>query len=238
MILLVRNGISERTVFRFLQSATFPERKGRSDRGRSLLAPYKKYLLERWNNGFHNTTKLWQEIQQQGYQGSYATVAGYTRRLRDAQGLKTKGRKTNQPLPKVFEPKKSLLTVRRAVGLILSKPEEQSDSDAEAIALLKQQHPNLNMAIELAQGFADLVRRKQPDRLEEWYKRAESSNIKALESFAKSLKEDWAAVKNGVTLSWSNGQVEGQINRLKMLKRQMYGRASHELLKKRFLCTV
>ncbi len=82
------------------------------------------------------------------------------------------------------------------------------------------------------------VRRKQPDRLEEWYQRAESSNIKALESFAKSLKEDWAAVKNGVTLSWSNGQVEGQINRLKMLKRQMYGRASHELLKKRFLCNV
>ncbi len=106
MILLVRNGISERTVFRFLQSATFPERKGRSDRGRSLLAPYKKYLLERWNNGFHNTTKLWQEIQQQGYQGSYATVAGYTRRLRDAQELKTGEKNPNQPLPKVFEPEK------------------------------------------------------------------------------------------------------------------------------------
>ena len=148
-------GISERTVFRFLQSATFPERKGRSDRGRSLLAPYKQYLLERWNNGFHNTTKLWQEIQQQGYQGSYATVAGYTRRLRDAQELKTGEKNPNQPLPKVFEPKKSLLTVRRAVGLILSKPSEQSDSDAEAIALLKQQHPNLNLAIELTQSFAD-----------------------------------------------------------------------------------
>ena len=82
------------------------------------------------------------------------------------------------------------------------------------------------------------VRRKQPDRLEEWYKSAESSQIKAFISFATSLKEDWAAVKNGVTLSWSNGQVEGQINRLKMLKRQMYGRASHELLKKRFLCNI
>ncbi|MGB5710233.1 MAG: transposase [Waterburya sp.] len=85
------------------------------------------------------------------------------------------------------------MTVRRAVGLILSKPEEQSDSDAEAIALLKQQHPNLNVAIELAQGFADLVRRKQPDQLEEWYQRAESSQIKAFMGFAKSLKEDWAA---------------------------------------------
>ena len=65
------------------------------------------------------------------------------------------------------------------------------------------------------------VRQKQSDKLEEWYERAESSQIKAFIGFAKSLKEDWAAVKNGVTLSWSNGQVEGQINRLKMLKRQM-----------------
>ena len=231
-------GISRRKVFRFLQAATFPERKGRSDRGRSLLAPYQKYLLEQWNNGRHNATKLWQEIQQQGYQGSYATVAGYARRLRDAQGLKTGEKKNNQPLPKVFEPKKSLFTVRRAVRLILSKPSEQNDSDTEAIALLKQQHPNLNLAIELAQSFANLVRQKQPEQLEDWYKRASSCQIKALESFAKSLKEDWAAVKNGVTLSWSNGQVEGQINRLKMLKRQMYGRASHELLKKRFLCNI
>ena len=105
------------------------------------------------------------------------------------------------------------------VRLILSKPSEQSDSDAEAIALLKQQHPNLNLAIELAQSFAETVRQKQPDQLEEWHQCACSCQIKALENFAKSLKEDWAAVKNGVTLSWSNGQVEGQINRLKTLKR-------------------
>ncbi len=231
-------GISKRTVYRYLQSATFPERKIRSDRGRSLLSPYKKYLLERWNNGCHNTAKLWQEIQQQGYQGSYGTVAGYTRRFREAQRLKTGQKKTNQSKPKVFEPQKSLLTVRSAVWLILRKPEQQSDSDSETIALLKQQHPNLKKAIELAQNLANIVRRKQPDQLEEWYQSAQSSQIKAFISFATSLKEDWEAVKNGVTLSWSNGQVEGQINRLKMLKRQMYGRASHELLKKRVLCKV
>lgn len=65
------------------------------------------------------------------------------------------------------------------------------------------------------------VRRKQPDQLEEWCQHAESSQIKAFIGFAESLKEDWAALKNGVTLSWSNGQVEGQINRLKVLKRQI-----------------
>ncbi len=194
---------------RYLQSATFPERKVRSDRGRSMLDPYKKYLLERWNNGCHNTAKLWQEIQQQGYPGSYGTVAGYTRRFREAQRLKTRQKKTNQSKPKVFEPQKSLLTVRSAVWLILRKPEQQSDSDSETIALLKQQHPNLKKAIELAQNLANIVRRKQPDQLDDWYQSAQSSQIKAFISFATSLKEDWEAVKNGVTLSWSNGPVEG-----------------------------
>jgi transposase len=129
-------------------------------------------------------------------------------------------------------------SVRRAVWLILRRPSQQTDFETEAIAQIKQQHPNLNTAIELAIDFADLVRSQQPDRLDEWLSSAEHSQIKALIGFATRLKEDLAAVKNGVALSWSNGQVEGQVNRLKMLKRQMYGRASHELLKKRFLCPV
>jgi len=82
------------------------------------------------------------------------------------------------------------------------------------------------------------VRDREPEKLKEWYEKANSCQIKALENFACGIKEDWAAVENGVTYQWSNGQVEGQVNRLKMLKRQMYGRASHELLKKRFLCPV
>ncbi len=102
--------------------------------------------------------------------------------------------------------------------------------------------------------FADLVRRKavrprvadrrkgtrtkKQNKLTEWLKNAEESKIRAISGFANKLKDDLDAVTNGVTYQWSNGQVEGQVNRLKMLKRQMYGRASHELLKKRFLCPV
>ena len=202
-----------------------------------MVSPYKKYLLERWNSGCYDTQKLYGEIQQQGYKGSYVTLTRYTRRLRNAQGFKPR-QKPSQSLPKVFEPKKSLLTVPRAVWLILRHREQQSESDLEAIALLKKQHPNLNTAIELAMDFAALVRGKQPDQLEKWLKKAEQSQIKAINGFATRLRDDLDAVKNGVNLSWSNGQVEGQVNRLKMLKRQMYGRASHSLLKKRFLCPV
>ncbi len=138
----------------------------------------------------------------------------------------------------MFEPKKIFLTVRRAVWLALRRPSEQSNSEKQAIYLLKEQHPHLQTTIELAQNFADLVRQQQPQRLEAWLERAQQSQIKAVVGFAIKLRDDLDAVRNGVALWVSNGQVEGQVNRLKVLKRQMYGRASHELLKKRFLCPV
>ncbi len=222
---------------RYLRSPSFPERKGRSDKGRGVVAPYKKYLLERWNSGCHDTKKLYAEIIEQGYQGSYVTLARYTHRLREAQGLKPR-EKTTKPLPLVFEPKKSLMTVRQAVWLILRPATKQSEADQLAIELLKKQHPDLDTAISLAVDFADLVRRKESKRLDQWLNSAKNSKIRAITGFATKLKDDLDAVRNGITYQWSNGQVEGQVNRLKMLKRQMYGRASHELLKKRFLCPV
>ena len=128
--------------------------------------------------------------------------------------------------------------VRRAVWLVLRRPSQQSEGEKQALSLLKQQHPHLQTAIELTEKFAYLVRAQQPDQLEEWINTAQQSQIKAVVGFATKLRDDLDAVKNGVTLWVSNGQVEGQVNRLKVLKRQMYGRASHELLKKRFLCPV
>jgi len=80
-------------------------------------------------------------------------------------------------------------------------------------------------AIELAQGFAQFVRQRQPEQLDPWLEKAFKSQLSPFNRFAKRLREDYDAVKAGVTLPWSNGQTEGQINRLKMLKRQMYGRA-------------
>jgi transposase len=229
--------IGKSTVFRYLRSPVFPERKGRSDKGRGKVTPYNKYLQSRWNSGCHDTQKLYAEIKEQGYQGSYVTLARYTRRLRQAQGLKPR-EKPNKALPLVFEPKKSMMTVRQAVWLILRPTTKHSEAEKLAIELLKKQHPDLNTAISLAVDFADLVRRRQPDRLDKWLKNAEGSQIKAITGFVTKLKDDLDAVRNGVTLKWSNGQVEGQVNRLKMLKRQMYGRASHELLKKRYLCPI
>jgi transposase len=80
-------GIGRMTVVRYLQAPTFPERKGRSDTGKSLLTPYKEYIVKQWNAGCREALQLFQAIQRYGYMGSYPTVARYAQRLRQAQGL-------------------------------------------------------------------------------------------------------------------------------------------------------
>jgi transposase len=90
-------------------------------------------------------------------------------------------------------------------------------------------------AIDLAQDFTQLVRQRQPERLDAWLQRSTSSTLEALQRFASGLREDYEAVKAGVTLPWSTSPVEGHINRLKMVKRQMFGRARLDLLSRRFV---
>jgi transposase len=87
----------------------------------------------------------------------------------------------------------------------------------------------------LAQDFTQLVRRRRPAQFDAWLARALTSSVKPLQRFATGLGEDYVAIKAAITLPWSNGPVEGQINRLKMLKRQMFGRARLDLLSRRFV---
>jgi transposase len=105
-------------------------------------------------------------------------------------------------------------------------------------ARLHAQEGEIAEAIALTQDFTEIVRQRQPGQLEPWLERATASGLQAFKSFANGLRADYAAVKAGVTLSWSTGPVEGQINRLKMLKRQMYGRAHMDLLRQRVLLST
>jgi transposase len=99
------------------------------------------------------------------------------------------------------------------------------------------QQPELADAIGFTRGFIELVRQRLPDQLDAWLQAAKTSSIQAFVNFAKGLEEDYDAVKAGLTLEVSNGPVEGLNNRLKMLKRQMFGRAGLDLLAKRFILT-
>jgi transposase len=115
------------------------------------------------------------------------------------------------------------------------RPERHDDDEAAQLAQLQAQHPEVAAAIALAQDFARLVRERQPDHLDPWLARAVGSPLVPLQRFAKGLCDDYDAVKAGVILPWSSGLVEGQINRLQMLKRPMFGRAKLDLLQQRFL---
>jgi transposase len=228
-------GMGLRTVQRDLRSAAFAGRKRRSDLGESVLNPYKAYVLERWNAGCHTAMRLFRELQQQGYGGSYARVAADARRLRQAQGLAPGQRRPRQALPRVAEPVCQPLTPRRATWLVLRREAKRTETEAQQLAQLREQHPAVAEAIDLAQDFAHLVRQRQPARLDLWLQRATTSTLEAMQRFATGLRDDYEAVKAGVTLPWSTSPVEGHINRLKMLKRQMFGRARLDLLSCRFL---
>ncbi|WYL93902.1 MAG: ISL3 family transposase [Gloeotrichia echinulata IR180] len=233
-------GISRTTVFRNLRNPTFVERRGRSDKGRSLVRSYQDYIIKRWNEGFRETKILFEEIKQQGYSGSYATVTRYTARLRECQGLKKRQRYSTKRLPKIIKPSKKPLTPYSATWLILgSSDSETSESEREELIMsLKAQSASLREGIELAENFISLVRQRQKEELDSWLNLAYNSILSPFSRFAKSLLEDYSAIKAAVTMSWSNGPVEGQINRLKMLKRQMYGRAKLDLLTRRFLLQI
>jgi transposase len=130
------------------------------------------------------------------------------------------------------------LTPRRATWLVLRPSARATAQDRQQLAQLTTQAPELAEAVALAQDFAALVRQRQPTQLDPWLTRAVTSTLPPFRRFAKGLRADMAAVRAAATLPWSQGPIEGQINRLKMLQRQMFGRARLDLLARRFLLTA
>jgi transposase len=225
-------GRHHRTVKKYLAASTFPERPPRR-RPPSVLDPYKAYLLERWQAGCRSTLELYREIQAQGFAGKYSIVAAYVSRFRPPQGRITRRRTSGAPAPIVAVDRP--LTPSRGTWLILRREATLNEDEKSQRARLQAQEGAIAEAIELTQDFAALVRQRQPDQLAPWLERATANGLQAFKSFANGVRADYDAVKAGVTLRWSTGPVEGQINRLKMRKRQMYGRAHMALLRQRVL---
>jgi transposase len=222
-------GISLKTVRRYLAAAVFPERRPRHYP--SKLDSFKGYLLQRWNEGCHNAVRLAGEIHQQGYPGGITQVRDYLARLRRAAA--------SHPQPAIT-PLETLLTTspltpRRAAYLLLRPPDENEEADREFLAPFFARFPELRASIELFRTFATLVREKRTGAFDAWIHQVLHSDCAALKQFARGLQSDEEAVRAALSLSWSSGQCEGQINRLKFIKRQGYGRAKFDLLRIRVL---
>jgi transposase len=223
-------GLHRKTVAQYVRADSFPVRA----RPPSGLDPSKPYVLARWNQGCRTGMRLYEAIQRQGYRGRRSTVLGYLTQLRKAQGLAPRTR-TMSPGPPATAPTVQGLTPRQATWLVLRQPAHLTVEDQARLDRLPQAHPACAQAVALAQGCAQLLRARQPERLDAWLQQAATSSLAAFRRLAHSFQRDDAAVKAGVTLPWSTSPVEGHINRLKMLKRQMFGRARLDLLRRRFL---
>jgi DNA-binding NarL/FixJ family response regulator len=229
-------GISPKTVERYSSLPDLPEFPARrATFGRSLLDPYKPQLLDWWNSRVREPSILMKLLEPCGFEGSLRTLQRYLSGLRKAQGLPPVRIKVAQTLPKVVDPQSPPFTPRQAAYLVVLKSENRQAEETELLERMMQQHPDLTLLVELAEEFLQLLRHRQVDAFDDWLLKAASCAIKPLQTFAKGLFDDYAAVKASLMTEFSNGPVEGLNNRLKMLKRQMYGRASLELLEKRFV---
>jgi transposase len=129
------------------------------------------------------------------------------------------------------------LSVREVTSWIMTHPEHLRDEDAGKLHRLRERDPELDRLTLHVRKFAAMMTGRHGDRLEDWITDVEHDSLTPLASFARNLRRDIDAVRNGLSLPHSSGAVEGNINRLKMLKRQMFGRASLDLLRKRVLLT-
>ena len=129
-------------------------------------------------------------------------------------------------------------SARRLAVSVVRRPDGRSAKETRCLDALKGMSGEVGEAVDLAEEFAALIRGHRPDQLTAWLIRSEASSVAGIRTFASRLRRDEEAVRAGVTVEWSNGQVEGSVNRLKVIKRSMYGRARFDLLKARVLHAV
>lgn len=138
-------------------------------------------------------------------------------------------------LDETAQPAARQISPQVAAALLSKLRAELTQKQAEIVDTLKRQCPGFARMRELALGFSTILRVGKLATLHSWMERAQKTGIHAMDRFVRTLKQDLSAVEAAVTEPWSNGPVEGQINRLKTVKRQMYGRAGVELLRARLL---
>ncbi|OLT25321.1 hypothetical protein BJF83_23250 [Nocardiopsis sp. CNR-923] len=218
-------GLARNTVRRFARAATADELLARDGTGKrpTLLQPFDSYLRQRFMEGCTNAAGLWREIRARGYRGGCTSVRDHIRPWR-----------ATVP-PREPQPQPEPLTVRMVTAWITRHPDALDEDQRDALTDVLSRCPELERLSRRVAGFAQLMTDRRGHELEGWVKAAHEEKIAELDSFIWGLRRDLDAVRAGLTLPYSSGVVEGHVNRLKMLKRQMYGRAKPDLLRKRVL---
>ena len=215
-------GLAKETVRRFYRAGSVDELLAKVKDGRpSILDEYKPHLHQRWNQGCTNVIELHAELKDRGYKGGYGTVRDYMLPFRGAGAAP----------PAVPGPPKA----RDLARWILADPGNLDDEDKAKLAGARERCEHLDSLAGHVTEFAKILTGLHGDRLDAWITAVETDDQPDLHSFVRGIKRDYDAVLNGLTMPWSSGVVEGNVNRLKMLKRQTFGRAAFPLLRKRVL---
>jgi transposase len=215
-------GLAKETVRRFYYAQTADELLAKVKDGRpSILDEHKPYLHQRWNEGCTNVIQLHAELNERGYKGSYGTIRDYVLPFREAGAAP----------PAVPGPPKA----RDLARWITADPDNLDDDEKSKLAVARERCPHLDALADHVTESAKILTGRHGDRLDAWMAAVEADDQPDPHSFVRGSKHDYHAVLNGLTMNWSSGVVEGNVNRVKMLKRQTYGRAGFPLLRKRVL---
>ncbi|WP_432127706.1 ISL3 family transposase [Streptomyces sp. bgisy082] len=205
--------------------AAVPEQllTGRHQPRPSQLDPYKPHLDKRWAEGHTNAIQLHAELQALGYRGSYQIISDY---------LLPRRRRRIRVVPPAPP------GVRRVTGWMIRRPERLGDEEREQFTAVLAHCPELKALHAHVRGFAEILQSRSGQHLKDWITATRAAGLPRLHAFAAGLEKDWDAVVQGLSTHWNSGPVEGRVNHIKMIKRQMFGRAKLPLLRKRVLLTA
>jgi transposase len=230
-------GIHRHTVQKYSALESAPERKPRV-RKASALAPYEDYILKRFMDGCHNATQIHKEIVEQGYPGAYNNIVRITQYLKKCE-------REGKPLPD----SPPGLSAAQAKGILITRPEKRTDQQALTIERMKVADRHVGKCCLLFEEFARLFRyrddyidevaghNRAQAALQQWMEEAKGSEIPEIKAFVAKLFQDMDAVVAAMVMPYSQGQTEGRVNKLKLIKRSMYGRGKFDLLRQRVLYT-
>jgi transposase len=208
-------------------------------RATSLLERWVPELEARFVSGLRNAKQFWRELCELGFEGSYKRIHDWVRFRRDQQEARDTAQVTTVSPTEISAPseqaKTRSFTPRQLVWLLLFADEKLNNQDAKILERLSVVCPDVPKARVLAQEFQRLIREKDVNALDAWFTAVRSSGLPDLMSFAVGLEREREPLEAAISEVWSNGRAEGHVNRLKLIKRQAYGQAGFELLRKRVL---
>jgi transposase len=218
-----RVGLGARTIQRWVTCDVYPETNYHHPH-RSSFDAYASYVKQRWDGGCHNIQQIWREIKAQGYPHSDRALRAHLEPLR--------GRvKADVPAASSLD----RFSAKETTWLFLRPLDDLDEKEQHELAAIRQASETAETIYHLVQGFLQIVRTRSGEQLDSWMSAVRACHIRELSRFVTGLERDKAAVLAGLTVSQSNGQVEGQITKLKLIKRMMYGRAGFPLLRQRVL---